>query len=67
MYKALESYLNILLVTNQSGIIFIAAREPLTDLSHISQVLYYSGQYTIKKGYSETTLSYILKFCIDQE
>ena len=65
--KALKSSLNILLVTNQSRIIFNAAREPLTASSHILQVLYYSGQYTIKNGYSEATLSYILEFCIDQE
>ena len=39
-YKAVKNYLIVLLVINQSGISFNAARESLTASSHISWVIY---------------------------
>ena len=58
-YKAVESFLIILLVTNQSEISFNAARESSNGSSQIFWVIFLSGQYTIIKGYKETAISHI--------
>ena len=59
-YKAVTSFLFILLVTNQSGENFNTPRQPSTASSHIFWVLYLSGQYASIKGASEITLSLIM-------
>ena len=58
-WKAVKSCLIILLVTNQSRIIFYVTKEISTALPHIFWVIYLSGRYIIIKGSSETTLSHI--------
>ena len=58
-HKAVESFLIILLVTNQSEISFNAARESSNGSSQIFWVIFLSGQYTIIKGYKETAISHI--------
>ena len=48
----------ILLVTNQSGISFNAARELSAASSDIPSVIYLSGEYIINERYKETTMSH---------
>ena len=57
--KQYTVFFSILLVTNQSWIIFNTARESLTALLYILWVFYLSGQCTIKKIYEETNMSHV--------
>ena len=52
-YTALKRILMILLVINQSGTNFTAARQSSTALSHSYSVLYWSGTHYIEKGSSK--------------
>ena len=58
-YKGTQSFLILLLVTNQSGTNFNDARQLSTTSLQIFWVLSLSGQYTIKKTYKTTTMSHI--------
>ena len=60
-YKAVNSFLIILLVTNQSGISYNDARESSTTSSHIFELDIYQDSIQLKKGSSQTTLSTILQ------
>ena len=57
--KAVSSFSSILLVTNQSGINFNAARKWLTSSSHVPWVIYLLGQYSFKKWYKKTPKPHI--------
>ena len=55
--KQYKVFLITLLVTGQSGISFNVAWESSAALSHVIWGLSLSGQYSIKKGYKEKTMS----------
>ena len=55
--KQHKVFLITLLVTDQLGISFNDARESSTALSHVIWVLFLLGQYSIKKGCKEKSMS----------
>ena len=58
-YKAVNSFLIILLVTNQSGTNFNVARQSSTALSHICWVLHWSGTCIVQNRSSQIIMLHI--------